>query len=270
MGLDDAWQELNSGPGKKGYHNASGDPIVNTTRFPNMGEMVQYAHALNLTAGWYGNNCMSADMNSSVVHFERDVAAFRRFGFDSYKLDSCGGQKDIALWTNLLTLSGGGVVIEDCHNGPYFPSPSYRPDRPPYCPWHFYRTSVDIEVLYGSIFGINLPQTLAFTAQNLSFPGCWGYPDMLEVCWSHPHLFPPYIFSNPYPPSLPQSLSLPTRWASPLAFTRVRWPLPFPSPGHTLGHGVSYPRPSSWDWTCATQPPWTLIGPFYPTRRPLQ
>lgn len=230
---------------------------------------MQYAHALNLTAGWYGNNCMSADMNSSVVHFERDVAAFRRFNFDSFKLDSCGGEKDIALWTNLLTLSGGGVVTENCHNGPYFPSPSYRPDRPPYCPFHFYRTSVDIEVLYGSIFGINFPQTLAFTAQNLSFPGCWGYPDMLEVN-PIPNLPTQHISSltpTPFPPPLP---TLPTRWASLPAFTRVRWPLPFPSPGHTLGHGASYPRPSSWDWMCVTQPPWTRTGPSYPTRRPLQ
>ena len=44
-----------------------------------------------------------------------------------------------------------------------------------WCPFSFYRTSVDVEVLYASIFGINLQRTREFTAANLSFPECWAY-----------------------------------------------------------------------------------------------
>lgn len=119
------------------------------------------------------------------------MATFRTLDFDGYKLDSCGGQKDIALWSSLLASSGRPVVVENCHNGPYFPTPSYRPDRPPYCPFNFYRVSVDVEVLYGSIFGVNLQAMIPFTIPGrgagtgndapLSYPGCFAYPDMLEV-----------------------------------------------------------------------------------------
>lgn len=184
VGLDDAWQLRDSGPHGVGYHDALGNPIVNTSRFPDFAAMTAYAHSLNLTAGWYGNNCISADPSGNVSHFVGDVAAFRRFGFDSYKLDSCSGQKDISLWSSLLASSGPPVVIENCHNGPFFPQHGYKVipgsdvwGAVKWCPFNFYRTSVDIEVLYGSIFGSNLPSTVEFSRNNLSFPGCWAYPD---------------------------------------------------------------------------------------------
>ncbi len=180
-GLDDAWQEINSGPGGAGYHTKAGDPIVNTVTFPDLGGMVSYAHARNLSCGWYGNNCISKDMSSNISHFQGDVKAFRAFNFDSYKLDSCGGENDIALWYNLLNSSGRAVTIENCHNGPFFPSISYKPNAPTWCPFNFYRTSVDVEVLYASIFAINLQKTVPFLTPDLSFPGCWGYADGLEV-----------------------------------------------------------------------------------------
>jgi hypothetical protein len=179
VGLDDAWQSINSGPNHKGYHDINGNPIVNITRFPNMTEMNNYAHSLGLLSGWYGNNCYGNEQNSSIYHFIGDVAAFKAFKFDSYKLDSCGGQKDIALWANLLGNITG--TLENCHNGPYFPEPSYKPTGTIWCPFDFYRTSVDAEVLYSALFGVNLPTVDTFARQNLSFPGCWAYPDSTFV-----------------------------------------------------------------------------------------
>jgi hypothetical protein len=64
------------------------------------------------------------------------------------------------------------------YTGPYFPEHPYKPGQPPWCPFNFYRTSVDVEVLYASIFAINLPSTVEFLRAKLSFPGCWAYPDM--------------------------------------------------------------------------------------------
>jgi len=61
VGLDDAWQKCNSGPGNKGYHNEAGVPIVDTDTFPDLGAMVSHAHSLNLTAGWYSNNCICSE-----------------------------------------------------------------------------------------------------------------------------------------------------------------------------------------------------------------
>ena len=51
VGLDDAWQRFNSGPGGVGYHDRDGRPIVNLTRFPSLKGLAAYAHARNLTAG---------------------------------------------------------------------------------------------------------------------------------------------------------------------------------------------------------------------------
>ena len=58
VGLDDAWQECDSPDAAPGmhYHDDKGNPIVNTTRFPDLKAMTDFAHRLNLTAGWYGES----------------------------------------------------------------------------------------------------------------------------------------------------------------------------------------------------------------------
>ena len=52
-GIDDGWQQCG---GKAGFHNASGYPTVNSTRFPDMRAMTDMAKRLGLVPGWYGNN----------------------------------------------------------------------------------------------------------------------------------------------------------------------------------------------------------------------
>ena len=42
------------------------------------------------------------------------------------------------------------------------------------------RTSGDVRASYGSVVG-NLLTTVPYAQKNLSKPGCWAYPDMLEV-----------------------------------------------------------------------------------------
>jgi len=109
------------------------------------------------------------------------VQALRDFGFDSTKLDSCGAQKNVQLWSDLL---GPGVLIENCKNSPWFPEPAYKPANHAgvtWCPFHFYRVSVDAEVNYAALMGVNLQLLWPWGAKNLSFPGCWGYFDMAEV-----------------------------------------------------------------------------------------
>jgi alpha-galactosidase len=59
VGLDDTWQRCNSPDAAEGmhYHDLYGNPIVNYDRFPSLSEMTEHAKKLNLTAGWYANNC---------------------------------------------------------------------------------------------------------------------------------------------------------------------------------------------------------------------
>jgi hypothetical protein len=38
-GIDDGWQLCNSGPGGEGFHNSSGFPIIDTSKFPDVRAM---------------------------------------------------------------------------------------------------------------------------------------------------------------------------------------------------------------------------------------
>lgn len=181
VGLDDNWQDCQAGVAGNNYHDVDGNPVVNLQRFPDMKAMTDYAHKLGLTAGFYGNNCICSDQHSSDRKFyEGDVKAFRKFGFDAWKLDGCGVQTDMQLWDDLIKASGKAVMVENCHWGSKVP---YKPNST-WCPWNFYRTSGDVRATYSSVIG-NLGTVTQFAQQNLSTPGCWAYPDMLEVGCKH-------------------------------------------------------------------------------------
>ncbi len=174
VGLDDNWQLCAKyGPNGYTYHNADGFPMVNTERFPDFIAMTTYAHSLNLTAGWYGNNCICSDHCSDPTCYLGDVTATIEFGFDSIKLDGCGAERDLDMFAGLFNASGKSILIENCHWGGTVPNATW-------CPWNFFRTSGDIEASYGSMVG-NLQTTIQWAKSGLSQPGCWGYPDMLEV-----------------------------------------------------------------------------------------
>ncbi len=50
------WQACGSyGPNNYTYHDAEGNPQVNTTRFPDFVAFNAAAHAQNLTTGFYSN-----------------------------------------------------------------------------------------------------------------------------------------------------------------------------------------------------------------------
>ena len=71
-------------------------------------------------------------------------------------------------------------MIEDCHWGGTVPSSRDVAD----CPYNFYRTSGDIRNNWDSMMS-NLKTTLKFSDESKTpsrnYPGCFAYPDMLEV-----------------------------------------------------------------------------------------
>ena len=78
----------------------------------------------------------------------------------------------------LFNRSGTAVMLENCHNGlPY--APVRQTGDKVSCPMNFFRSSGDIRPQWGSILS-NLMATSATNA-GLAGPGCWSYPDMLEV-----------------------------------------------------------------------------------------
>jgi len=198
VGLDDNWQQCGSyGADEFTYHSEdTGYPVINTDRFPDMKAMTDYAHSLNLTAGWYGNNCICKDhCGSGKQHnedqggacYQGDVDSLVSFGFDGVKLDNCGDQKDLQLWSDLITATGRPVMIENCHWGftvPHRVVTNATADDEIWCPWNFFRTSQDVRASYSSVL-FKLATTVPFAERGLSFPGCWAYPDGLEVGCAH-------------------------------------------------------------------------------------
>eukprot|EP00756_Hemistasia_phaeocysticola_P052038 Hpha_TRINITY_DN27228_c0_g1::TRINITY_DN27228_c0_g1_i1::g.140708::m.140708/K07407/E3.2.1.22B, galA, rafA; alpha-galactosidase len=190
-GIDDCWQQKNSGPGGVGFHNASGYPIVNTDKFPNMRGMADYAKSLGVTPGWYGNNCAWKETrpacNETDLCFQGDVQATIDFGFESLKLDGCGIENNMTKFAELFNATGKPVLLENCHNGnPKYP---YRgTDGKAQCPMNFFRSSQDIRNEFGSILQ-NLNTTRQYNGGGLTGPGCWAYPDMLEVGVTAPDMY---------------------------------------------------------------------------------
>ena len=167
------------------YHDPNGNPIINYDRFPDLKKMTNKAHALGLTAGWYGNNCICQDNcrneTECDVQMRGDVKAFVYYNFDSWNLDGCGGENDLVkLDKYLREYAQRPIMVENCHWG----RPKYDPDRslPPSqgCPYNFYRTSNDITPNYGSVMN-NLASVEKYRRANQSYPGCWACADMLEV-----------------------------------------------------------------------------------------
>jgi hypothetical protein len=150
VGLDDGWQNCSVyGPANYTYHTAAGrvnttvsgcssngsllrtygagNPVVNTTKFPNLSAVTSYAHSLNLTAGWYHNNCGCADHCSNLSCYQGDVDALIGFGFDSVKLDGCGKEYDLDTWSGLMSAAGKSILIENCHWGDTIPNTTWCP-----------------------------------------------------------------------------------------------------------------------------------------------
>mmetsp|Transcript_42432 Transcript_42432/g.99839 ORF Transcript_42432/g.99839 Transcript_42432/m.99839 type:complete len:180 (-) Transcript_42432:958-1497(-) len=95
-GLDDCWQLCGSyGSENYTYHDSNGRPQVDTSKFPDLKAMTDAGHALNLTVGFYSNNCRCRDHCDSPVCFAGDVNATLAWGFDSIKLDGCGAEEDV-------------------------------------------------------------------------------------------------------------------------------------------------------------------------------
>jgi len=190
------------GPEKYRYHSALGDPVIDGGKFPDLRSLTDLAHSLNLTAGWYGNACGCAaqpypqccsDHCDTLECFAGDVNATLSLGFDSYKLDGCGAQRDIELWAHMFNHSITqrvatnttvrerplGMMIENCHdddgwvrgNEPYYENDTGAL----WCPFHTYRVSGDARPTYGSLMN-NLNATRRLAEANLSQPGCWAYP----------------------------------------------------------------------------------------------
>ncbi|CAD7942032.1 unnamed protein product [Amoebophrya sp. A120] len=173
VGLDDNWQLC--GAGAHGtFHDEAGRPLVNASRFTDLKALTRLAHQNNLTAGWYANNCICSENNLpadvALRNLQGDVRALVEYEFDGIKLDGCGQNTNLSTWLSEIRKTGRKIVVENCHWGN-----DLRFGQQ--CPYHFARTSGDIGPYWRAMF-LNL-QSVARAPEGE--PGCWNYPDMLEV-----------------------------------------------------------------------------------------
>ena len=80
-------------------------------------------------------------------------------------------------WALLYNKTGKAILLEDCHNGN--PAQATIEAGKLNCPMNLYRSSDDLHPAWHSVL-LNLNSTMKFR-DGLSAPGCWSYPDMLQV-----------------------------------------------------------------------------------------
>lgn len=184
VGLDDGWQACGAGV-HGSFHAANGTPTVNE-RFPDLEAMVEKAHELGCTAGWYANNCVCSESDFTgkgeiKTHFEGDVQALNDYGFDSVKLDHCGEFNDQDEWEKYIRRGGRTILVENCHWVGLVPRWTEDKDSL-WCPFNYFRVSGDSRPDF-DLMVTNLQAMPKWTEfeKPISQPGCWAYLDMLEV-----------------------------------------------------------------------------------------
>ena len=163
-------------------HDAAGYPLIDKKSFPDTAGMVSEVHALGLSAGWYLNGCKCGEHAARDVNYAGDIEDLHAFNFDGVKIDGCGAERNMTLYAQRMRLSGKNYTIENCHWGRCTASDDSSCPTREWCPFNWYRTSGDINAGSSSWLG-NLQTTIRFQDEKepLSQPGCWAYPDMLEV-----------------------------------------------------------------------------------------
>jgi len=181
MGIDEGWEGC--GQGINGtQHAANGNPVIDTAKFPDTAGLVKYGHDQGLKIGWYEIGCACGERHALPQNYEGDVRLLNSFGFDGVKLDGCGAQRNMTLYAQLMKDTGKAFLIENCHWGRCTASDDSSCPTADWCPFNWFRTSGDINASPMSWLG-NLQTTIQFQdpVKPLSRPGCWAYPDMLEV-----------------------------------------------------------------------------------------
>ena len=210
VGIDQGWEGC--GMGVNGtQHYANGTPAVNS-KFPDLGALVAYGHSHNVKMGFYLNGCACGERHEHLINYQGDVELTHRLGFDGVKIDGCGAQLNMTLYAELFNKTGKPIMTENCHQGQNF-TDGGDPGQmgPGWCPYNFFRSSGDIKSVWDRVIENLLSVTKFLTASKsvslgaaphagfrpppppppppprhgtvgaTSRPGCFAYPDMLEV-----------------------------------------------------------------------------------------
>lgn len=94
---------------------------------------------------------------------------------------------NMSLWAALINATGKPMMLENCHNAPSWWSPGA--DAATTCDSNMWRSGGDIGNGFAGAWNEahqwfsknNLSAQHPWGAVPISRPGCWGYPDMMEI-----------------------------------------------------------------------------------------
>eukprot|EP00040_Diaphanoeca_grandis_P044837 m.271969 g.271969 ORF g.271969 m.271969 type:complete len:602 (+) comp98455_c0_seq1:225-2030(+) len=184
-GIDEGWEGCGLGVNDT-QHYLNGTPAVNPIKFPDMKGLVEYGHSKGVKMGWYFNGCGCIEKREPAsgwdINYEGDIKDLYDFGFDSVKFDGCGRMCNMTFYAQLMQETGKAYEIENCHWGDCTPDDASSCPTTDWCPFNWYRTSGDSNNAMGTWYN-NLQTTIRFQSWDkpVSQPGCWAYPDMLQV-----------------------------------------------------------------------------------------
>ena len=193
VGVDEGWEGCGLGVNHT-QHFLNGTPATNLKLFPDMPGLVRYGHQHGLKMGWYFNGCGCMERTEPAsgwdIDYEGDIRRLHEWGWDGVKFDGCGRLCNLTMYAELMQASGRAYEIENCHWGTCTADDASSCPTVDWCPFNWYRTSGDSNNALGTWYN-NLLTTVRFQSwdEPVSQPGCWAYPDMLQVgrlgCSSH-------------------------------------------------------------------------------------
>ena len=115
MGEDDMWQACASGINGS-FHNASGFPIF-AKSWPDVRNLTDYAHSLNVSVDWYANNDGCGEYGKVPAYYFQDALVHVTLnGVDGIKFDAGGPGRNMTQWALTLNQTGKAVLVENANN----------------------------------------------------------------------------------------------------------------------------------------------------------
>ena len=199
VGLDGGWARCEGVNGT--YHDAAGQLLINTTKFPDMRRINDLAHSHKLTTSFYLNcdQCVTTENLTESAFtdswYAKDAALAAELGWDGVKFDTQPGGPNwnITRWAEAINGTGRPMVIEDCLDKHPDGTPIKKSTHPMIdilhdpaaCPFNFYRTGPDNSPRFLAGMSNTLLEMEPFlnvtSPLRASRPGCFAYPDMLSI-----------------------------------------------------------------------------------------
>ena len=85
----EGWESVHVNGTTKTAHDANGNNMIDTTKYPDMAALVKYGHGKGVRVGWSLNNG-NAEPSCLDINQEGDIRNLKQLGFDSVRLYGYG------------------------------------------------------------------------------------------------------------------------------------------------------------------------------------